>query len=122
MESLNQVRGRLAYEQWAKVFNLKEAAKTINFLTENGVTDYGQLEERAETAGKRFDSLSARIKQLEGRMADKAQMKMHIIRYAKTRDIYAAYKKAGFSERFREQHREEIEKHEAAKVVFDALG
>ncbi|MDE5804134.1 MAG: hypothetical protein K2I22_14620 [Lachnospiraceae bacterium] len=29
------------YEQWAKVFNLKEVAKTINFLTENGVKDYG---------------------------------------------------------------------------------
>lgn len=110
------------YEQWAKVFNLKEAAKTINFLTENGVTDYGQLEERTEAAGKKFDSLSARIKQLEGRMEDKARMKMHIISYAKTRDIYAAYKKTGFSERFREQHREEIEKHEAAKAAFDALG
>ena len=110
------------YEQWAKVFNLKEAAKTINFLTENGVTDYGQLEERAEAAGKRFDSLSARIKQLEGRMADRAQMKMHIISYAKTRDIYAEYKKTGYSEKFREQHREEIEKHEAAKAAFDALG
>lgn len=69
------------YEQWAKVFNLKEAAKTINFLTENGVTDYGQLEERTEAAGKKFDSLSARIKQLEGRMEDKARMKMHIINY-----------------------------------------
>ena len=55
-------------------------------------------------------------------MADKAQMKMHIISYAKTRDIYAAYKKTGFSERFREQHREEIEKHESAKAAFDALG
>jgi len=104
------------------VFNLKEAAKTINFLTENGVTDYGELERRAEDAGKRFDALSVRIKQLEGRMADKAQMKMHIINYAKTRDVYAAYKNSRNKEEFRNQHREEIEKHEAAKAVFEALG
>ncbi len=110
------------YEKWAKVFNLKEASKTINFLTENGVTDYGELEARAEAAGQRFDSLSARIKQLEGRMADKAQLKMHIINYAKTRDIYAAYRKARDREGFRKLHREEIEKHEAAKAAFDALG
>lgn len=53
------------YERWAKVFNLKEAAKTLNFLTENGVEDYGELVARAEATGKKFDELSARIKRLE---------------------------------------------------------
>ncbi len=110
------------YEKWAKVFNLKEASNTVNSLTENGVTDYGDLETRAEAAGQRFDFLSARIKQLEGCMADKAQLKMHIINYAKTRDIYAAYRKTRDREGFRELHREEIEKHEAAKAAFDSLG
>lgn len=109
------------YERWAKVFNLKEAAKTVNFLTENGITDYGELESRAEEAGKQFDSLSARIKQLEGGMAEKARLKMHIINYAKTREAYAAYKKHRYNEEFRRQHKEELEKHEAAKAAFDAL-
>lgn len=109
------------YERWAKVFNLKEAAKTVNFLTENGITDYEELEFRAEEAGKRFDSLSARIKQLEGGMAEKARLKMHIINYAKTREVYVAYKKHRYNEEFRRQHKEELEKHEAAKAVFDAL-
>ena len=36
------------YERWAKVFNLKEAAKTLNFLVDNGVTDYEELAARAE--------------------------------------------------------------------------
>lgn len=109
------------YERWAKVFNLKEASKTINFLTENNVADYKELEARTEAAGKRFDVLSARIKQLEGRMAEKAQMKMHIINYAKTRDVYAAYKKSRDKESFRSRHKDELEKHEAAKAAFDAL-
>lgn len=110
------------YERWARVFNLKEASKTINFLTERGVADYEELEARTEAAGKRFDFLSARIKQLEGQMAEKAQMKMHIINYAKTRDVYAAYRKSRYRESFRNQHLEEIRKHEAAKAAFDALG
>lgn len=110
------------YERWARVFNLKEASKTINFLTERGVADYEELEVRTEAAGQRFDFLSACIKQLEGQMAEKAQMKMHIINYAKTRDVYAAYKKSRYRDSFRNQHLEEIRKHEAAKAAFDALG
>ncbi len=110
------------YERWAKVFNLKEASKTINFLSEKGVADYEELETRTEAAGQKFDFLSARIKRLEGQMAEKAQMKMHIINYAKTRDVYAAYKKSRYKESFRNQHQEEIRKHEAAKAAFEALG
>ncbi len=49
-------------------------------------------------------------------------MKMHIINYAKTRDVYAAYKKSRDKEGFRSQHKDELEKHEAAKAAFDALG
>lgn len=110
------------YERWARVFNLKEASKTVNFLTENNVADYEELEARTEAAGKRFDFLSARIKQLEGQMAEKAQMKMHIINYAKTREVYAAYRKSRYRDSFRNQHLEEIRMHEAAKAAFDALG
>lgn len=110
------------YERWAKVFNLKEAAKTLNFLTENGVSDYEELAARADAAGKKFDSLSVRIKQLEGRMAEVAQLKIHIINYSKTREIYSEYKKSRQKNKFRVEHAEEIAKHEAAKEAFDALG
>lgn len=110
------------YEQWAKVFNLKEAAKTLNFLTEHGVDDYEDLSARAKAAGKKFDLLSARMKQLEGRMAQTAQMKIHIINYTKTRDIYRQYQRLHYSGEYRALHEEEIKKCEAAKAAFDALG
>ncbi|MDE6590639.1 MAG: relaxase/mobilization nuclease domain-containing protein, partial [Oscillospiraceae bacterium] len=67
------------YERWAKIFNLKEAAKTLNFLIENDLTDYDELAARAEQAGDRFDEVSHRIKQLEARMGEVAQLKTHII-------------------------------------------
>ncbi len=110
------------YERWAKVFNLKEAAKTLNFLVENGLTDYDELAARAEQAGDRFDDVSRRIKQLEARMAEVAQLKTHIINYSKTREVYAAYKKSRHKKEFLAEHGDEIAQHEAAKKAFDALG
>ena len=110
------------YERWAKIFNLKEAAKTLNFLTENGLTDYDELAARAAQAGDRFDAASRQIKQLEARMAETAQLKTHIINYSKTREVYAAYKKSRHKKEFRAEHGAEIAQHEAAKRAFDALG
>lgn len=110
------------YERWATVFNLKEAAKTLIFLTENGIMDYDELAARTESAGEKFDACSVRIKQLEGRMDDVAQLKTHIINYSKTRDVYAAYKKSRHKKEFRAEHADELQKHEAAKAAFDALG
>jgi len=112
----------IGYERWAKVFNLKEAAKTLNFLVDNGLTDYDELAARAEQAGDRFDDVSRHIKQLEARMAEIAQLKTHIINYSKTREVYAAYKKSRHKKEFRAEHGEEIAQHEAAKRAFDALG
>ena len=110
------------YERWAKVFNLKEAAKTLNFLIENDLTDYDELAARAGQAGARFDDVSRRIKQLEARMAEVAQLKTHIINYSKTREVYAAYKKSRHKKELLAEHGDEIAKHEAAKRTFDALG
>lgn len=109
------------YERWAKIFNLKEAAKTLSFLMEHGLTDYDELAARAEQAGSEFDAVSLRIKQLEGRMAEVAQLKTHIVRYSKTREVYAAYRKSRHKKEFRAEHAEEIAMHEAAKQAFDAL-
>ncbi|MDE7245926.1 MAG: relaxase/mobilization nuclease domain-containing protein [Oscillospiraceae bacterium] len=110
------------YERWAKTFNLKEAAKTLNFLVDNNLTDYDELTARAEQAGDRFDTASRKIKQLESRMAEIAQLKTHIINYSKTREVYAVYKKSRHKKEFLAEHGAEIAQHEAAKKAFDALG
>ena len=110
------------YERWAKIFNLKEAAKTLNFLIENNLTDYDELAARAEQAGDCFDDVSRRIKQLEAQMAEVAQLKVHIINYSKTQEVYAAYKRSRHKKEFLAEHGAEITQHEAAKKAFDALG
>ena len=110
------------YERWAKVFNLKEAAKTLNFLIDNGLTDYDELAVKAAQAGERFETASRQIKHLEARMSEVAQLKAHIINYSKTREVYATYKKSRHKKEFRAEHEAELAQHEAAKKAFDALG
>ena len=68
------------------------------------------------------DSLLASIQASEKRLAAIAALKKHIINYSKTRNTYEAYRKAGYSKKFFEAHREEITLHKAAKQAFDELG
>ena len=110
------------YARWAKVFNLKQMAQTMNFLTEHNLLEYAVLEEKAAAATAHHNELSAQIKAAEKRMAEIAVLRTHIINYAKTREIYVAYRKAGYSKKFRQEHEAEILLHQAAKNAFDDMG
>ena len=110
------------YARWAKVFNLKQMAQTMNYLTEHGLLEYAVLEEKAATATARHSELSAQIKAAETRMAEIAVLRIHIINYVKTREVYAAYRKAGYSKKFLAEHEADILLHKAAKQAFDDLG
>lgn len=109
------------YEHWAKIFNLKQAAKTLSFLMENKLTDYETLEEKAKQLVSDFNTLSAQMKQAEKRMQDISDLKKHIYQYAKTKEVYVAYRKAGYSKKFYAENEEKIRLHKAAKAAFSAL-
>ena len=117
-----QVGKGAGYVRWAKVFNLKQMAQTVNYLTEHNLLEYAVLEEKAATATARHNELSAKIKAAEKRMAEIAVLRTHIINYAKTRETYVAYRKAGYSKKYRQEHEEEILLHQAAKNAFDDMG
>lgn len=110
------------YARWAKVFNLKQMAQTMNYLSENNLLEYAVLEKKAAAATAHHNELSAQIKAAEKRMAEIAVLRTHIVNYAKTREVYVAYRKAGYSKKFREEHEEEILLHQAAKNAFDEMG
>ena len=79
------------YARWAKVFNLKQMAQTVNYLTEHNLLEYAVLEEKAAAGTAHHNELSAKIKAAEKRMAEIAVLRTHIINYAKTRETYVAY-------------------------------
>lgn len=110
------------YERWAKVFNLKQMAQTVNYLTEHGLLEYSALAAKTEAATIRYNELSTQIKAAEKRLAEIAVLKTQIINYAKTRDTYVAYRKAGYSKKFLVEHESDILLYKAAKKAFDELG
>lgn len=110
------------YARWAKRYNLKEMSKTLIFLQENKIGSIEEMQERVDAATARYHELGDSIKGSEKRLAEIAVLKAHIINYAKTRKVYAAYRKAGYSKAFLEAHREEITLHKAAKAAFDEAG
>jgi Relaxase/Mobilisation nuclease domain. len=112
----------MGYQRWAKVFNLKQMAQTVNYLRENNLFDYDELEAKTTDATTRFHALSVQIKTAEKRMAEINSLKTHIISYMKTRDVYAEYRKAGYSKKYLAEHEGDIILHKAAKKAFDDLG
>ena len=110
------------YARWATLFNLKQMAQTVAYLQEKELLDYDTLAEKASAASARYHDISGRIKAAEKRMAEIAVMRTHIINYAKTRDTYIAYRKAGYSKKFLSEHESDITLHKAAKQYFDAQG
>lgn len=110
------------YQRWATVYNLKQMAKTLLFLRDHKVESIEELREKASASVERLSTLSDNIKSAEARIAEILVLKKHIINYSKTRDVYVEYRKAGYSKKFFEAHREEITIHKAAKQAFDELG
>ena len=110
------------YERWAKVFNLKQMAQTMTYLSEHNLLEYAALKDKAAAASARYDAVSARLKAVENRMAELSELRTQIIHYAKTREVYAAYRKAGYSKKFRAEHEADILLHQAAKAFFDKQG
>ena len=110
------------YQRWAKVFNVKQTAKTILFLQERGIYDYESLKQITDSAADRMTELGTSIKAKEKRLGEIRALKTHIINYAKTRDVYVGYRKSGYSKKFFEAHREELALHKAAKEAFTQSG
>lgn len=109
------------YQRWARVFNLKQLAQSVNYLQDHNLLEYDQLASRTETVTAQYHELASKIKETERRMADITALRRHIINYTKTRDVYVAYRKAGYSKKFLAEHESEILLHKAAKQAFDVL-
>ena len=110
------------FERWAKVFNLKQMAQTLNYLSENNLMNIEDLTAKTDAATARVHELQVTIRETEKRMAELHALKGHIINYVKTREVYVAYRMAGYSKKFVAEHEQEIRLHQAAKEAFSALG
>lgn len=110
------------YERWAKVFNLKQMAKAMAYLSEHHIESYDELVQRHENAARQYEDLAKRIKASESRMSEIAALKKQIILYVKTKEAFTAWKQSGWSKEFEAAHQQELLLHKAAKKAFDVAG
>ena len=120
-KKLSEGKGK-GYEQWARNYNVKQMAEVLLYLQENKIDSYEDLVRLSEDASERFHTITDTIKRCETRMQEISDLKRHIINYLRTKDVYAEYRKHGYSKKYFEQHREELTIHKAAKQAFDAAG
>lgn len=96
-------------------------AKTKLYMDEHGLS-YAAMTERKETLAKKERELSDKLAQAQNRLAEINVLKTHIVNYSKTRDVYVAYRKSGYSKKFLAEHEDDIIIHKAAKKAFDEMG
>ena len=108
------------YEQWAKIHNLKQAAKTLNFLTEHKIEQYTDLTAKIAEITAASEQAADSLKAVEKRLADMAVLIKNITTYQKTKPVYDAYRKAKNKGSYRAEHERAIILHEASAKALQA--
>ena len=110
------------YEQWAKIHNLKQAAKTLNFLTEHQISQYEDLTAKIEEVQTGSERTGDALKEVEKRLADMAVLVKNVSTFQKTKPAYDTYRKARNKDRYRAAHEGTVILHEAAAKALKAAG
>lgn len=109
------------YARWAKLHNLKQAARTLNFLTEHGIDQYADLESRVAEISAANDEAAAALKTAERRLGEMAVLIKNLTTYKQTRPVAMEYRRAKDKAGFRREHESQLILYEAAaKALKDA--
>jgi hypothetical protein len=119
-EKIRQGKGA-GYEHFAKIFNLKEAAKTLLFLQERGIDSYDDLVKKSAAASAELSAVSKRISEIDGQQKEISELQKQIAVYGKTRAVYEAYRKSGWKRSYYDEHAADIIAHRGSKKFFDSL-
>ena len=109
------------YEQWAKVYNIKQMAAALQFLQENGLTDYDELEAKTEAAVDRAHALAGELRDVEAALGRTSELMGAVVQYAKTRPVFDGYKASRYSRKYLAQHESELADYRAAKAAMNEL-
>ena len=110
------------FTHWAKLNNLKQAAKTINFLTEHGINSYEKLVERCDAVAAASIRTRESLRDTEQRIADLALLGKQIDTYRKLKSVYDRYKASKDKEKFLRGFESEIILFEAAAREIKKAG
>lgn len=109
------------YEYKAKLTILKEAARTLNYLTENNLLQYADLEKKVEDVHSSYDRTGKELKGVEAQLRKVQPLIKNISTYQKLKPVYDAYSKTKNKPSFRAAHEAELVVFEAAKSTLLAM-
>ena len=124
IELENNIKAQQAagYARWAKVHNLKQAAKALNFLTEHQIESYEGLESRLDEIGAANNEAAAALKTVERRLGDMALLIKHISTYKELRPVALELRQAKDKTMFRREHESQLILYEAAAKAIKGAG
>ena len=109
------------YEYKAKLTILKEAARTLNYLTENNLLQYADLEKKVEDAHSSYDRTGKELKGVEARLREVQPLIKNISNYQRLKPVYDAFQKAKDKSGFKAKHEAELVIFEAARSTLLAM-
>ena len=109
------------YEYKAKLTILKEAARTLNYLTENNLLQYADLEKKVEDVHSSYDRTGKELKGVEARLREVQPLIKNISNYQRLKPVYDAFQKAKDKPGFKAKHEAELVIFEAAKSTLLAM-
>ena len=109
-------------QHWAKLQNLKLAAKTFAWLEEHGIDNYADLERRLAAVMEKRDATHATIKEIEARTAELSLVIKHAATYRQLKPVYDRYRQSRDKEKFLRGHESEIILFEAAARELKRMG
>ena len=108
------------YEHWAKIFNLKQLAKSMVLFTRYNLNSEKELDARVKELAEKYDEAHKVVKDLENRIKANRELSRHVTAYLQNRKYAQQVKTAKDPEAFREQHRAELTVYQAAAAYFKA--
>ena len=109
------------YEYKAKLTILKEAARTLNYLTENNLLQYADLEKKVEDVHRSYDRTGKELKGVEARLREVQPLIKNISNYQRLKPVYDAFQKAKDKPGFKAKHEAELVIFEAARSTLLAM-
>ena len=113
--------GSKGYEYKAKLTILKEAARTLNYLTENNLLQYADLEKKVEDVHSSYDRTGKELKGVEARLREVQPLIKNISNYQRLKPVYDAFQKAKDKPGFKAKHEAELVIFEAARSTLLAM-
>ena len=117
---LREGKGK-GYMIWAERNNIDAKAQSIIFLKEHNIGSVEELEEQINVLRSDRNKLYAAIREKKNRMKEINELRQAIRDYRRTKDVYAQYKASGWSPKFYNEHRQDIESHKKSQAVYSSV-